>query len=151
MNPWLLVVALGLAIACGFGGMKVGAKLERQEWQEREITKKDRIIVQIQKEVEVREKVVTKYADRVQTITVKETEVRNEIPTVVHADCIVPPDLLLLLHAASRNTTVSATGATEKEAAGADCRSVAKAISDSYANHYKAVEQLNAILDLEEK
>lgn len=149
MNPWLLVAVLGLAISCVFGGMKLGAKLERQEWQDKELVRKDRIIVQIQKQVEVREKVVTKYVDRVQTITVKETEIRNEIPAVVHADCIVPADLLLLLHAASRNTTVQATGSTEKEAAGADCRTVAQAISNSYANHYKTVEQLNAILNLE--
>jgi len=55
VNPWLLAVALLLAISCAFGGMSLGRKLERQVWQERDLAKAEKMIVQVRKEAEVRE------------------------------------------------------------------------------------------------
>lgn len=154
MNPYALAAAaiggVVLAVVLALGGYKAGAAVVQSKWNEAELNRAEMIVVRIQKERVVEQKVITKYRDRVQTITVNAEEVKNEIPTIVRADCVVPADLLLQLHAISRGTTVKNTGVTEAEAAGASCRSLAGAIKDAYAAHFAVVAQVNAILDFDE-
>ncbi len=154
MNPYVIGgAALGgilLAVALTLGGYKAGSAVVQSKWNEAEMNRAEKIVVRIQKEREIEQHVVTEYVDRVRTITVKETEIRNEIATVVSADCVVPADLLLQLHAISRGITVKDSGATEDQAVGAPCRGVAEALDRAYAAHRLVIAQLNAILDWDE-
>lgn len=150
MSPYAIIGGFVAAVLLVFGSLKVGMAITQGQWDRAELNRAEMIVVRIQKERVVEQKVVTKYHDRVQTITVNAEEVKNEIPTIVRADCVVPADLLLQLHAISRGTTVKNTGVTEAEAAGASCRSLAGAIKDAYAAHFAVVAQVNAILDFDE-
>lgn len=148
--PWLIAGALALAAASGFAGYRTGSDLKQGEWDAAELKRADKTIVRIQKEVEIRDRVVTKWREREKVIEVKSEEVKREIPVYVRADCIVPADLLLQLHAISRGVRVPDSGATESQAAGAPCRSLAEAIEDAYVAHRLVIAQLNSILDWDE-
>lgn len=150
MNPWVIVVMLLMVGAGTATGIRIGMKIERSEAQAREITRADKVIVRLQKEIVIRDRVVKEYVTVTQAIEVKSEEIKDEIPTVVRADCVVPADLLLQLHAISRGVTVADSGADEDQAQGASCRVVAGEINDAYEAHRKVIAQLNKILDWDE-
>lgn len=147
---YTLLGGVALAVALFMGGWYCGGAVKELDAAQAEATRLDRVIVRIKKERVVEERVITKWRDRKEAVAVKEEAIKNEIPVIVRADCVLPADFSLQLHAISRNATVADTGFAPNEARGADCRSVLAAVSRSYANHYRETAQLNAILDLDE-
>lgn len=145
---FFLAGALGILALCVVC-IRIGMKLEHNVIIEADLKRADRVIVKVQKERVIETKYVTRWMKETQTIVVNATEEKNEIQTFVRPDCVLPPDVIVQLHAISRNTTVKALGLTEDAGKGADCRSALEALRQSYANHYADSEQLNTILDRE--
>ena len=151
MNVALIAFTAGMVtVAASFGfGVRVGQKMERNTTLQADLKHSNLVRVRIQKESVIEERVVTKWRDREKTIVVNAAEIKHEIPVFVRADCVLPSDFVVQLHAISRNTTVAALGLSKNSSEGADCRATLDALRRSYENHYLDAAQLNAVLERE--
>lgn len=149
MNPWLLIAGGIAALGVILGSFHVGRVYERAGHIEADLKRADRVLVRVQTERVIEERVVYKWREREKTIVINAEEVKHEIPVFVSADCVLPADFLVQLHAISRNTTVAALGLTQDAGTGSGCRSTLEALGQSYANHYLDAAQLNALLERE--
>ncbi|HBY61085.1 MAG TPA: hypothetical protein DEH78_14780 [Solibacterales bacterium] len=146
---WQLLGGIAIAVAIAAGGYKAGKAVATVDAALERAAEGERVIVHLQKVKVIEEKVVTKYKDREIYIYVNGEEVKNEIETVVAADCVLPPDFMRELRAVSRNTTAAAAGIAEDPSERAGCRATLEVLRQSYVNHYADAAQLSAILERE--
>lgn len=147
MNIAILLGGIALAVGLFFGGFKSGEAVKQVAWDQERAARSDAALVRVEHETKVEVQTVTKYVDRIKTITVAAEETKNEIQIIVRSDCVLPPDFMRELRAVSRNTTAEAAGIAEDASERAGCRAALEVLRQSYANHYADAAQLNAIIE----
>lgn len=147
--PWQFLAGAVAALGLLLGGVHIGRVYERAGFIQADLTKAEKVIVQIQVQRVIEERVVTKWRDREKTIVIAAEEIKNEIPVFVRDDCVLPGDFIVQLHAISRNATVASLGLAADAGAGSGCRAALDALRQSYENHYLDAAQLTALLERE--
>lgn len=154
MNPYVIIGAVAatvlLILGSAYGGYDFGVTTTRAAQLEADLKRADKVIVRVQKEIVVQDRIVTKYVQTVQTVHTETERIVHEIDTNVSPDCVLPPDFIVRLHALSRGTTIQALGLTADAGKGVGCRATLDALAAEYRNHRLDAEQLNAIIDRED-
>lgn len=124
MNPWLLVGALMLAVSTGIAGFGIGKKLERQQWQERDLATAQKVIVRQQVLIREIPKIVTKVVTNERVIEKEVERVVTVIPKALPAGCVLPDGYGELLVGAARGIGPDAAGRIDETAGAYDCTEV---------------------------
>lgn len=126
MNPYVLIgalVALIGAVAVGFG---VGRKIERSDWEQKELTRAEKVIVRYQTITKEVPKIVTK-------VVTKEVQVQKEAENVIQVirrdlrDCVLPDNYSRLLIRSARAIDGEAPGEPDDSSGAYDCAEVLEA------------------------
>ena len=136
-----------ILMVCGvylYGGYAV-----EMEWRDRadqlqaEIDKKDAVSVQ------VTEKIVTRYVDRVKIIKEKGNVIIKEVPKYIteksDAECIIPQSYVVLHDSASNNEIPVTTGGIDDTPSGLKLSTTLETVVGNYNLYYETAEQLKAL------
>ncbi len=102
-------------------------KVERSDWQAKELTRAEKVIVRERVVIQEVPKIVTK-------VVTKEVEVAKEVERVVTViqnispDCVLPPDFVRVLIDTAKRFDGEATGSPDEKAGTDGCREVLAAI-----------------------
>lgn len=132
MNPYVILAALAFLIACSAGSFRIGMKVERSEWQAKELKVVEKIVE--------RERVVTREVPKIVTKVVeKRVEVEKEvervvtkIPDLLDPDCVLPRNMGLLLASATNGVDPTAPGGIATFAGSYRCDEAVTAILADY-------------------
>ena len=114
MKTWMLEAVLAFVIAIGLfaSGWHVGGKHVQAKWDTSKDVMQAAVATIQSKQAEVTTQVVTKYVDRVQTVTKQGATITKTIPVYIHEKdddaCPVPAGFGILLDSAATGSKLPA-------------------------------------------
>ncbi len=128
INPYLWAAGLiFLALSCA-GSFRIGMKVERSDWQQKELTRAEKVIVRERTIAVEVPKIVTKVVEKRVEVEKEVERVVTVIPKVIAPDCVLPDGFGRLL-------VLTANGLDPETARGANaldgaygCREVLEAL-----------------------
>lgn len=154
VSGWLVSVAVIALAACGvllysLGYVDGGAE-EKAKAVKADNVRLNTAFEQGQALGAVKEKVVTKYVDRVVTVYKAGATITKEVPIYVSkaadASCVVTRGFVRVHDASAANVPVSGgPRVTDDDGAGIELSTVAATVNDNYTNCHANAEQLKAL------
>jgi len=114
MKTWMLEAVLAFVIAIGLfaSGWHMGSKHVQTQWNASKEAMQAAVVAVQSKQAEVTTQVVTKYVDRVQTVTKQGATITKTIPVYIHEKdddaCPVPAGFSILLDSAATGSKLPA-------------------------------------------
>ncbi len=128
MNPYLWLAAAIFVALCSAGSYRIGMKVERSDWQQKELTRAEKVIVRERViSVEV-PKIVTKVVEKRVEVEKEVERVVTKIPDLVAADCVLPDNFGFLLVATANGVDTETARGTNALAGSYGCRETLEAL-----------------------
>lgn len=132
MNLYVIAAAVILTLATLAGVFHSGMRYERSDWQAKELTRAEKVVVRERVITEKVPVIVTKVVERRVEVEKEVERVITKIPDLVAADCVLPDNFGRLLVLAANGIDPQTARGTDAFTGAYDCRQTITAILADY-------------------